>query len=161
MDPIFIFVGLIVLVIGGYIWYKIWQNKREREYQEKLQQLPESERQVYIPRKEGNKNWGCASAFLLLAVIGNALFAIIEFAGAFTANGAFAVFGGLLNSFCAVSAGFMLWKRKKWGAYGYVTGIILIILISLGTVGFSAVFSGAIPLLVFFAAVGPVWDQLG
>jgi len=160
MDPLLIVVILFVLVIGAYIWYKTVQNKREREYQEKLQQLPESERQVYVAQKEGNKNWGCLTAFLVLAVIANSILAIVEFSAASSANGSLVAFGGLLNVLCAVFAGVVLWKRKRWAVYGYITSIVIIILINLGVAGFGAAAPGVLPLLFLFTAVRPVWNQL-
>lgn len=157
MDPILILISFLVLVIGAYIWYKIDQNKREKEYQAKLEQLPEAEREVYIAQRENKKKWGCLSAFSALALLGNSIFAIFSFVNV---GNPYAVFAGLISVLGAVFAGVIYWKHKRWAVFGYITIIVVTALINFASSQPAAALQGVIPILLLAVAVRPVWDQM-
>jgi hypothetical protein len=156
MEGLLVLAGVVILIVGAYVWYKVAQKKNEQAFRERLEQMPESERAAYINQKELKKNWGCLSAFLALALIGNTVLAFISF---FSGNSDM-YFGGFLNILGAVFAGVIYWKKKRWAVYGYGTLVVVVALINLATLGVGALLQGLVPVVFLSAAVRPVWDQL-
>ena len=108
------------------------------------------------------KHSGCLTAFLALAVVGNALLALVTWG---TASGVpssmqlLVVFSGLLNLAGVVFA-IAIYKWKKWGVYGYVTilGIIMLLNLALGDI--VSALRGAIPMILLLALIGSSWKQM-
>jgi len=107
------------------------------------------------------KRSGCLTAFLILAMIGNPVLAVIQWAlaGNLPSDMAsLAVFGGILNVaglICAVG----VWKWKKWGVYGYVGSIGLLILLNLMTGQVLPALQGLVPIALLIALTQPVWQH--
>jgi hypothetical protein len=107
------------------------------------------------------KRSGCLTAFLILAMIGNPILALFQWAlaGALPSDVApLAVIGGVLNVAGLVFA-IGVWKWKKWGVYGYVGSIGLFILLNLMTGQVLPALQGALPIALLIALTQPVWKH--
>ncbi len=158
MDPIIILGIVVVLLIGAYVWYKVDQGKRKREFETRLQQLPESERQAFMAQKQAKDQWGCLTAFLTLAVVGNLFFALMSFLS--TSDSVAGAVGAIVSLIGAGLAAVALWKHKRWAVYGYGAMLILVVLLNLAVAGFAAALPGLLPLSLLYVAARPVWAQL-
>ncbi|MGC9398111.1 MAG: hypothetical protein ACP5HM_03125 [Anaerolineae bacterium] len=161
MDPVlFVFIGIGVLLIGLYVWYKKAQSKRERSLEAQLADATtEEEREALQAEAELQKKWGCLTAFLALALVGNLALAGLTFASAVRYQVPLLYLAGSLNLLSAVCAVFV-WKRQKWAAYGYIAGVAGVILLNLFIGATTDAARGLLPLALFGIAVQPVWDQL-
>ncbi len=161
VDPVlFVFIGIGVLLIGLYVWYKKAQRKRQRSLDAQLAEATtEEERETLRAQAELQEKWGCLSAFLALALVGNLALAALTFASAVQYQVPLLYLGGSLNLLSAVCAVFV-WKRKKWAAYGYIAGVVGVILLNLSVGATTDAARGLLPLIFFAIAVQPVWDQL-
>ena len=130
--------------------------------QEIQQHQEESVTSSDVSSSGARKHSGCLTAFLALAVVGNALLALVTWG---TASGVpssmqlLVVFSGLLNLAGVVFA-IAIYKWKKWGVYGYVTilGIIMLLNLALGDI--VSALRGAIPMILLLALIGSSWKQM-
>ncbi len=161
MNPvIFGLMGVVVLLVGLYIWYKKRQSKRQRSLDAQLAEATtEEEREALQAQAKLQKKWGCLGAFLALALVGNLALAGLTFTSAVQYQAPLLYLGGSLNLLSAVCAVFV-WKRKKWAAYGYIAGVVGVILLNLSVGATTDAARGLLPLALFGIAVQPVWDQL-
>lgn len=107
------------------------------------------------------KRSGCLTAFLILAMIGNPILALVQWAmaGNLPSDVApLAVIGGVLNVAGLVFA-IGVWKWRKWGVYGYASSMGLVILLNLMTGQILSAIQGAVPIALLFALTQPVWKN--
>lgn len=112
-----------------------------------------------ISADETPKRSGCLTAFLVLAMIGNPILALIRWAMAGDLPSdlaSLAVIGGALNMAGLVFA-IGVWKWKKWGVYGYVGSIGLAILLVLMTGQVLSALQGLVPIALLIVLTQPVW----
>jgi len=114
-----------------------------------------------ITADEMPKRSGCLTAFLILAMIGNPVLAVIQWALAGnlpSEMASLAVIGGVLNVAGLIFA-IGVWKWKKWGVYGYVGSIGLFILLNLATGQVLPALQGLLPIALLIGLTQPVWKQ--
>ncbi len=107
------------------------------------------------------KRSGCLTAFLILAMIGNPILALLQWvaAGNLPSDLApLAVIGGVLNVAGLVFA-IGVWKWKKWGVYGYVGSMGLVILLNLTTGQVLPALQGLVPITLLIGLTRPVWKH--
>jgi hypothetical protein len=104
---------------------------------------------------------GCWTAFLILAVIGNPIAALLQWGMARDGRAdlaPLAVIGGVLNL-----AGLIfvigIGKWKKWGVYGYVSCIGLFMLLNLMRGQVLAAIQAALPIALLIGLAQPVWKH--
>jgi len=110
---------------------------------------------------ETPKRSGCLTAFLILAMIGNPILALLQWAmaGNLPSDVApLAVIGGVLNVAGLVFA-IGVWKWKKWGLYGYVGSMGLFILLNLITGQVLPALQGFVPIALLIGLTQPVWKH--
>lgn len=116
---------------------------------------------IMAPTDEIPKRSGCLTAFLILAMIGNPLLALIQWAiaGNLPSNVApLAVLGGLLNVSCLVFA-IGIWKWKKWGIYGYAGSMGLFSLLNLMAGQVLPALQGLAPIALLIGLTQPLWKH--
>ncbi|MCX7902809.1 MAG: hypothetical protein N2483_11165, partial [Burkholderiaceae bacterium] len=111
---------------------------------------------------EVRKRSGCLSAFLVLAMIGNSLMALLTCSLAAdmpSSEQPLSIFAGLLNLAC-IGFAIAIWKWKRWGVYGYVIclGVFFIINVVLGDI--ETAIRGLVPIGLLIWLISPVWKQL-
>ncbi len=114
-----------------------------------------------VASDETLKRGGCLTAFLILAMIGNPILALIQWAmaGNLPSDVApFAVIGGVLNVAGLVFA-IGTWKWKKWGVYGYVSSMGLFVLLNLITGQVLPALQGLAPIALLIGLTQPVWKH--
>jgi hypothetical protein len=114
------------------------------------------------PAANARKHSGCLTAFLALALVGNALFALSTWALVFSAPSSMVpevVILGLLY-LAAVVFAIAIYKWKKWGVIGYVSVIGVSILISIGTGNIGSALAGFIPIALLAFLVRSSWKQM-
>lgn len=117
-----------------------------------------------ISGKTGRKRGGCLTAWLALAIIGNALLGLISFVSASSLdlayqNNAVLLFVSGLLSLLSVVFAIAIYQWKKYGVYGYGACICLAAIISLAYGSATAFFQALIPLGFLIFLVRPLWDQ--
>jgi hypothetical protein len=108
------------------------------------------------------KHSGCLTAFLALAVVGNALLALVTWSMASDVPSSMqplVIFSGLLN-LAGVGFAIAVYKWKKWGVYGYVTVLGIIILLNLELGDIASALRGLIPLGLLLSLIGSSWKQM-
>ena len=113
---------------------------------------------IPAPRKRG----GCLTAFLVLAIIANAIIGVWTLSLTSSARTAYQpafIFSGLLNLVGVVFA-IAIYQWKRWGVYGYIVCIGISMLISLAIGDVISTLRGFIPIALLSALVRPIWDQL-
>ena len=119
--------------------------------------VPNTQAQAMI-----RKHSGCLTAFLALAIIGNALLAIITWAAMSGVSSSYqpVIFlAGLLN-LAGVGFAIAIYKWKKWGVYGYVACIGITILLNLVLGDLLSAARGLIPIGLLAYLIRPSWGQM-
>jgi len=105
------------------------------------------------------KRSGCLTAFLILAMIGNAILALFQWfsiQNLYVNDKPLAFLGGAFNAVALVFA-IAIWKWKRWGAYGYVGTMVASLLLSL-TVGQTLLaLQSLVPIALLIGLLQPVW----
>lgn len=108
------------------------------------------------------KHSGCLTAFLALAVVGNALLALLPWVMASNVPSTmqpFVLFAGLLN-LAGVGFAIAIYKWKKWGVYGYMACIGITILLNLILGDIVSAGRGLIPMGLLVYLIRPSWSQM-
>lgn len=111
--------------------------------------------------EETPKRGGCLTAFLVLAMIGNPILALLQWtvAGNLPSDMAsLAVIGGILNLAGLVFA-IGIWKWKRWGVYGYAGCMGMFALLNLMTGQILPAMQSAVPIALLVALTQPVWKH--
>jgi hypothetical protein len=120
-----------------------------------------------MPPPPGRKRGGCLTAFLIIMMIVNPLVAIAYFALGSTMRqnlpGAPTWAIPVLGIFCIVNfaSAMAVWRWKRWGFYGFVISAIVALVINI-MIGLPVhqVVAGPIGVIVLYALLRPMWDQL-
>lgn len=110
---------------------------------------------------ETPKRSGCLTAFLILAMIGNPILALLQWtmAGNLPSDVAsLAIIGGVLNAAGLVFV-IGIWQWKRWGLYGYVGCMGLLILLNLITGQVLPALQGFVPIALLIGLTQPVWKH--
>lgn len=114
------------------------------------------------PAANVRKHSGCLTAFLALAVVGNALLGLLTWAMVSNVSSSMqpvVMFSGLLN-LIGVGFAIAIYKWKKWGVYGYVTVIGIIMLLNLMLGDMASALRGVIPIGLLLSLIGSSWKQM-
>ncbi len=116
-----------------------------------------------ILKPAARKHSGCLTAFLALALIGNAAL------GLFTCSVAsepraqsvapLLMFAALLN-FASAGFAIAIWQWKKWGVYGYAGALIVIALLNLASGDVLSALRAFIPMALLTYLVRSSWEQM-
>jgi len=114
------------------------------------------------PTINARKHSGCLTAFLALAVVGNALLAVITWAMVSDVSPSLqpvVFFAGLLN-LAGVGFAIAVYKWKKWGVYGYVGVIGITMLLNLVLGDIVSALRGIIPIGLLLSLIRSSWEQM-
>lgn len=111
--------------------------------------------------KSQRQHSGCLRAFLVLAVIANALLALVNLL--LLADDPDLVGYAILNALIGLVASgsaFAVLKWKRWGVYGFVGAAVAGILVSLAIGAGGDALRTIIPIVLLLALVGPSWSYM-
>ena len=114
------------------------------------------------PSDTTQKHSGCLTAFLALAVAGNAFLALFTWSMTSDVPSSLqpiVLFAGLLN-LASIGFAIAIYKWKKWGVYGYVTCIGMTILLNLVLGDIVSAGRGLIPIALLVYLIRPSWSQM-
>lgn len=144
--------GLLMGLVGGLALTRLAHQ---------AEGAPETEPVALDPDKANRQHSGCLSAFLNLAVVANALLAVVNLillAGDPDLLG-FAILSALIN-LAGAGCAFAVLKWKRWGVYGFVGAAVAGILVSLGMGAGGDALRTIIPIILLLALVGPSWRYM-
>ena len=124
------------------------------------EQVPQEAPKIYQPKNRG----GCLTAWLIVAIIVNAIYAFVSLSQLDTyfltdTLRTVLCIGAVLNILNVVFA-IAIFSWKRWGVYGYAIAIGLSILINLFIGAYLYAVVGLIGPVIFYFLIRPVWDQM-
>lgn len=108
------------------------------------------------------KHSGCLTLFLALAIVGNALYALLTWVMALDTPSSLQpllIFSGLLSIAC-VGFAIAIYKWKKWGVYGYIGAISITMLINLAAGEIVWALQGLLPIALLSYLVRDSWRHM-
>jgi len=129
--------------------------------------MAETGDKITPPEKEGRRRGGCLTAYLIMIMAVNPLVALLYFFdGSLIREGLPDAPGWsipVLGILCLFNAGFAvaLWLWKKWGFWGFAgtAAVAFVVNIVLG-LPLVQVLLGPVGVIILYAVLRPVWDEL-